>query len=204
MKKQLAAILAALSLFNLASCAKPTPVSEPAPAPSAAAAEPSETPAVPKPAPSEPAESAVDAPAPEASASEPVPQAEDAPPAPPMEILDEPETIQADIEEIVSLQLTIPRLTLSTQEATERANDIFSELADTLRTFAQTTVYDAAREKQTIGFVEGDYSLGQADGALVVTYHLTERYASESGAAKEYTRVFSIDPETGELLGEES
>lgn len=202
MKKQLAAILAALSLFNLASCAKPTPVSEPAPAPSAAAAEPSETPAVPKPAPSAPAESAVEAPASEAPAPEP--EHEDAPPAPPMEILDEPETIQTDIEEIVSLQLTIPKLTLSTPEATERANDVFSELADTLRAFAQTTVYDAAQKKQTIGFVEGDYSLGQADGALVVTYNLTERYASEPGAAKEYTRVFSIDPETGELLGGES
>ena len=46
--------------------------------------------------------------------------------------LDEPETIQTDLEEIVSCTYTLPHLTLGTSDASAAANTVFDDLSQTV------------------------------------------------------------------------
>ena len=80
--------------------------------------------------------------------------------------LDEPETIQTDLEEIVSCTYTLPHLTLGTSDASAAANTVFDDLSQTVISYAQETVYPAAQEKGAIGYVNGGYSISEEDGAV--------------------------------------
>ena len=116
--------------------------------------------------------------------------------------LDEPETIQTDLEEIVSCTYTLPHLTLESADASAAANAVFDELSKTVISYAQETVYPAAQEKAAIGYVNGGYSISEEDGALVVSYTLSVSYSTETGD-QQFKHTYYIDLTTGELLKEE-
>ena len=115
---------------------------------------------------------------------------------------DEPETIQMDLEEIVSCTYTLPHLALHSEEASAAANETFDALAQTILSYAQQTVYPAAQEKGAIGYVNGGYSISDEAGTLLVEYTLSVSYSTES-ADQQFKHVYTIDLTTGELLKEE-
>ena len=116
--------------------------------------------------------------------------------------LDESETIQTDLEEIVSCTYTLPHLTLESDDASAAANAVFDGLSQTVLSYAQETVYPAAQEKGALGFVNGGYSISEEDGALVVNYTLSVSYSTESGD-QQFKHAYTINLTTGELLKEE-
>ena len=116
--------------------------------------------------------------------------------------LDEPDTIQTDLEEIVTCTYTLPHLTLETDEASAAANAVFDTLSQTVLSYAQETVYPTAQEKQAIGYVNGGYSISEVDGTLVVDYTLSVSYSTET-SDQQFTHIYTIDLSTGELLKEE-
>ena len=113
---------------------------------------------------------------------------------------DEPYEVQMDMEEIVSLSLTLPYITLDTSEdAMNQINTAFVTLKDNLDQYASTTVYETAQARNTIGFVEGSYTVGLNEGVLTVTYTVEERYA-DSDDITTYENVYRFDTATGERL----
>lgn len=116
--------------------------------------------------------------------------------------LDEPETIQTDLEEIVSCTYTLPHLTLESDDASAAANAVFDELSQTVISYAQETVYPAAQEKAAIGYVNGGYSISEENGTLIVSYTLSVSYSTETGD-QQFLHTYYIDLTTGELLKEE-
>ena len=116
--------------------------------------------------------------------------------------LDEPETVQTDLEEIVSCTYTLPHLTLESEDASAAANAVFDGLSQTVFSYAQETVYPAAQEKGAIGYVNGGYSISEEDGTLVVSYTLSVSYSTENGD-QQFKHAYTIDLTTGELLKEE-
>ena len=116
--------------------------------------------------------------------------------------LDEPDTIQTDLEEIVTGTYTLPHLTVETDEASAAANAVFDTLSQTVLSYAQETVYPTAQEKQAIGYVNGGYSISKVDGTLVVDYTLSVSYSTET-SDQQFTHIYTIDLSTGELLKEE-
>ncbi len=116
--------------------------------------------------------------------------------------LDEPETIQTDLEEIVTCTYTLPHLTLSSDDASAAANAVFDDLSQTVLSYAQETVYPAAQEKQAIGYVNGGYSISEGAGGLIVDYTLSVSYSTESGD-QQFRHTYTISLSTGELLKEE-
>lgn len=117
----------------------------------------------------------------------------------PTEFLDEPYTYQVDLEEVVSISLTLPKITLDSQEASDKINAVFEKLQNNLYDFASTTVYETAQEKNTIGFLDGSYSAALEDGVLAISYTLEERYSSEE-ASITHENVYRFDARTGEQL----
>ena len=188
--RKLAAVLAALLLTcTLAACGKaPAPVEPPMTDP-APAAQPQEN---------SPAEQPAEQPAkqiePEVA---PEPEENTEPQAYTGVFFDEPLTLAADIEEVVSYEISVPQVTLDNADAAKYINEGFSALADSLVQYAQETVYQAAQEKQTIGFLEGDYTITIDGAQLIVEYTRTERYAGEDEAAIS-SRTFCFDALTGE------
>ena len=116
--------------------------------------------------------------------------------------LDEPETIQTDLEEIVSCTYTLPHLTLGTSDASAAANAVFDDLSQTVISYAQETVYPTAQEKGAIGYVNGGYSISEEDEALVVSYTISVSYSTETGD-QQFKHFYTIDLTSGELLKEE-
>lgn len=116
--------------------------------------------------------------------------------------LDEPETVQTDLEEIVSCTYTLPHLTLESADASAAANAVFDDLSQTVLSYAQETVYPAAQEKGAIGYVNGGYSISEEDSAIIVNYTLSVSYSTENGD-QQFKHVYTIDLTTGELLKEE-
>ena len=167
MKKILAASLAAILLFTAAACTRQS--------------SPQQTPEPAQPVTQEPAAQ------PEAPAQEPAEPIRITPnqqgSATPSDAvwLDEPDTIQTDLEEIVTCTYTLPQTVLS---------------------YAQETVYPTAQEKQAIGYVNGGYSISEVDGTLVVDYTLSVSYSTET-SDQQFTHIYTIDLSTGELLKEE-
>ena len=115
---------------------------------------------------------------------------------------DEPETIQTDLEEIVSCTYTLPHLTLGTADASAAANTVFDDLSQTVISYAQETVYPAAQEKGAIGYVNGGYSISEEEGAIVVNYTISVSYSTENGD-QQFKHFYTIDLTSGELLKEE-
>ena len=117
----------------------------------------------------------------------------------PTEFQDEPYDYQADIEEVVSISLTLPKFTLDSGEASDKINAVFEKLQTNLYDFASTTVYETAQEKHCIGYLVGSYSAALDDGVLSVSYTVEERYSSEE-AAVVHENVYRFDAVTGEQL----
>lgn len=189
MKTCYAALLAAFFLFTAVGCAaKP-------------AAEPPAEPAVTEPqsAPN------VQEPAPEPTAPEPQPQPEpetETEPEPlPAAWQDAPHTEQLDLEEVVSCSYTLPQLTLATDEATATANAVFATLEETIVTYAQQTVYPAAQEKQAMGFVNGGYTIEEADDTLILVYTISVSFSTETNDTR-FDHSYTLSLTTGELLKE--
>ena len=188
MKKFLAASLAAFLLFTAAACTRQS--------------SPQQTPEPAQPVTQEPVAQ------PEAPAQEPAEPIRITPnqqgSATPSDAvwLDEPDTIQTDLEEIVTCTYTLPHLTLETDETSAAANAVFDSLSQTVLSYAQETVYPTAQEKQAIGYVNGGYSISEADGTLVVDYTLSVSYSTET-SDQQFTHIYTIDLSTGELLKEE-
>lgn len=194
MKKVTAALAALLLAAMLAACAH-TP-------------EPVQTQAAPAPAVSEPQQQTPEQ-QPAAQPDEPAQPEQDEVPAEPSEpqqytgaFLDEPLTLTADIEEIVSYDISVPQVTLDHADAAQYINEGFAALADSLVQYAQETVYKTAQEKGTIGFLEGDYTITIDATQLIVDYTRTERYAGEELAAVS-SRTFRFDVLTGEPVATE-
>lgn len=112
---------------------------------------------------------------------------------------DEPLTLRADIEEVVSYEITVPQVTLDNEDAAQYINDGFAALADSFVAYAQETVYETAQEKQTIGYLAGTYSITMDGAQLVVEYTVTERYAGEELESIS-TREYRFDAATGEKI----
>ena len=117
----------------------------------------------------------------------------------PTEFQDEPYDYQADIEEVVSISLTLPKFSLDSCEASDKINAVFEKLQTNLYDFASTTVYETAQEKHCIGYLEGSYSAALDDGVLSVSYTVEERYSSEE-AAVVHENIYRFDAVTGEQL----
>lgn len=193
--KQLTAVLAALLLAAmLAACAHtPEPVqTQPAPAPAVSEPQqqtPEQQPAAQPDEPAQPEQDDVPA-----EPSEPQPYAGT--------FFDEPLTLRADIEEVVSYEITVPQVTLDNEDAAQYINDGFVALADSFVAYAQETVYETAQEKQTVGYLAGAYSITMDGAQLVVEYTVTERYAGEDLESIS-TRVYRFDAATGERISTE-
>ena len=199
--KQLTAVLAALLLaVILAACAHTAEPVQPQAEPAPAVSEPQQQMPEQHPAaqPDEPAQPEQ----PDASAQ---PEQDDVPaessePQPyGGTFFDEPLTLRADIEEVVSYEITVPQVTLDNENAAQYINDGFVALADSFVAYAQETVYETAQEKQTIGYLAGAYSITMDGAQLVVEYTVTERYAGEDLESIS-TRVYRFDAATGERI----
>ena len=112
---------------------------------------------------------------------------------------DVPYEFQADLEEVVSISLTLPHFTLDSDEAADVINQTFVDLQKNLQNYMGTTVYETAQARHTIGFLEGSYVAGLEDGILSVTYTVTERYADDDGAIT-HENVYRFDTSNGEQL----
>ena len=114
---------------------------------------------------------------------------------------DEPQTVQDDIEEVVTYTLSIPHLTLASDAASDTINDGMAQLQSALESYADDEVYKAALDAQAMAFVDGDYTISMADGKLILTYTLSVRYGVD-GAAEVTEKIYTFDAATGERLAE--
>ena len=186
MKKLFAAALAAFLIVSLAACAKAP--AQPEPQPEASAVEPAQPSAQTEPVPETSDENVIHI-TPNQSQSD---SGEDA------GWLDEPETVQLDLEEAVSCCYTLPHLTLSSQEASDAANAAFEQLSQNFQVYARETVYPDAQAKQAMGFLNGGYSVEPADGALLIHYTLSVSYSTESSDTQ-LKHDYHVDLDTGEV-----
>ncbi len=191
MRKLAAALAALMMVCSLASCGKtPAPAEPPMTAP-APIAEPQED--LSAEAPGEQPAKQIE---PEISAgagenTEPQPYAGT--------FFDEPLTLRADVEEVVSYSITVPQVTLDNADAARYINEGFAGMADSLVQYAMDTVYANAQEKGTIGYLTGEYSISISGTQLIVDYTRTERYAGEE-LADVSSRTFRFDAATGEKI----
>ena len=114
---------------------------------------------------------------------------------------DEPQTVQHDIEEVVTYTLRIPHLTLASDAASEAINDGMAQLQSALESYVGDEVYKTALDAQAMAFVDGDYTISMADGKLTLTYTLSVRYGVV-GAAEVTVNFYTFDTATGERLAE--
>ena len=112
---------------------------------------------------------------------------------------DVPYEVQKDFEEIVSLRLTLPHVTLDSEAASEKVNAAFVTLNENLENYASSTVYETAQQKNAIGFVDGSYTAEMADGVLNITYTVEEHYSSDSESTF-YENSYRFDTATGEQM----
>ena len=112
---------------------------------------------------------------------------------------DVPYEFQADLEEVVSISLTLPHFTLDSDEAADVINQTFVDLQKNLQNYMGTTVYETAQARHTIGFLEGNYTASLENGILSVTYTVTERYADDDGKIT-HENVYRFDTSNGERL----
>ena len=112
---------------------------------------------------------------------------------------DVPYEFQADLEEVVSISLTLPSFTLDSESAASAINQTFVDLQKNLQNYMGTTVYETAQARHTIGFLEGSYVASLEDGILSVTYTVTERYADDDGEIT-HENVYRFDTSNGERL----
>ena len=112
---------------------------------------------------------------------------------------DVPYEFQADLEEVVSISLTLPHFTLDSDDAANIINQTFVDLQKNLQNYMGTTVYETAQARHTIGFLEGSYVASLEDGILSVTYTVTERYADDDGEIT-HENVYRFDTSNGERL----
>ena len=112
---------------------------------------------------------------------------------------DVPYEFQADLEEVVSISLTLPHFTLDSDEAADVINQTFVDLQKNLQNYMGTTVYETAQARHTLGFLEGSYVASLEDGILPVTYTVTERYADDDGEIT-HENVYRFDTSNGERL----
>ena len=112
---------------------------------------------------------------------------------------DVPYEFQADLEEVVSISLTLPHFTLDSDDAANVINQTFVDLQKNLQNYMGTTVYETAQARHTIGFLEGNYTASLENGILSVTYTVTERYADDDGAIT-HENVYRFDTSNGERL----
>ena len=112
---------------------------------------------------------------------------------------DEPYEFQADLEEVVSISLTLPSFTLDSESAASAINQTFVDLQINLQNYMGTTVYETAQARHTIGFLEGSYTASLENGILSVTSTVTERYADDAGAIT-HENVYRFDTSNGERL----
>ena len=157
-----------------------------------------------------PADVPVESSKPETSAADPHSTPDDAVTLPADELkpesvvdgwFDEPQTVQDDIEEVVTYTLRIPHLTLASDAASETINDGMAQLQSALESYADDEVYKAALDAQAMAFVDGDYTISMADGKLILTYTLSVRYGVD-GAAEVTEKIYTFDAATGEPLAE--
>ena len=112
---------------------------------------------------------------------------------------DVPYEFQADLEEVVSISLTLPSFTLDSESAASAINQTFVDLQINLQNYMGTTVYETAQARHTIGFLEGNYTASLENGILSVTYTVTERYADDDGKIT-HENVYRFDTSNGERL----
>lgn len=190
MKQKLAALLALIFIVTMAACAK---------APAVTPEDTQQTPAVQEQPVTEetPAESPAKVLEPETQPEAQAPGAEEN--GFDVDFTDTPQRVQADIEEIVSYDISVPQLTLANSEAADYINEGFSKLSSQLVSYAQETVYHTAQEKVTIGFLEAHYDVRAEDGKILVDYTVHERYASDD-AVTETVTCYAFDAATGERI----
>ena len=114
---------------------------------------------------------------------------------------DEPQTVQDNIEEVVSYTLRIPHLTLASDEASDTFNDGMAQLQSSLEDYAEDVIFPAALDAQATAFVDGNYTISMEDSQLTLTYTLSIRYGAES-AAEITEKTYTFDAATGERLAE--
>ena len=110
-----------------------------------------------------------------------------------------PYEFQADLEEVVSISLTLPHFTLDSDDAANVINQTFVDLQKNLQNYMGMTVYETAQARHTLGFLEGSYVASLGDGILSVTYTVTERYADDDGEIT-HENVYRFDTSNGERL----
>ena len=115
--------------------------------------------------------------------------------------LDEPQTVQADLDEVVTYTFRLPKLTLEDADASAAVNACFEDLLSSLERYADETVYPAALERQAMAFLDGDYSITASVGVLTVVYTVSERYGAD-GATVTHDKTYQFDLTTGAQLAE--
>ena len=66
------------------------------------------------------------------------------------------------------MSLVLPSFGLDSEDAEQKINAVFTELQDNLKNYMGTTVYEAAQERHTMAFLDGDYTASLDDGILTV------------------------------------
>lgn len=192
MREKLAALLALIFVISMAACAKtPTPAENPEP-PAAVQEQPEEK--------EPPQPSNEEAPAKVLEPELEAPSAAQSGLA--VDFTDTPQRVQADLEEIVSYDISVPQLTLANADAAEAINAGFVKLSDNLVKYAQETVYPTAQEKMTIGFLTARYEVRSENGQIIVDYTVEERYASDEEASETLT-CYIFDAASGKRIADE-
>ena len=112
---------------------------------------------------------------------------------------DVPYEFQADLEEVVSISLTLPHFTLDSDDAANVINQTFVDLQKNLQNYMGTTVYENGAGASYDRLSGGQLCCRLEDGILSVTYTVTERYADDDGAIT-HENVYRFDTSNGEQL----
>ena len=108
-------------------------------------------------------------------------------------------TLRADIEESVSYEIILPKPELDNEAATAYFSALMDDLAASLVSYAEQTVFPAAQEKQTIASFTCSYTLTRDGTTLYLHLTRTESYANEE-APIETQKTFAFDSTTGTFI----
>ncbi|MBQ5748843.1 MAG: hypothetical protein IIV87_01675 [Oscillospiraceae bacterium] len=99
-------------------------------------------------------------------------------------------------DEVCTYNLSVP---IFQTENAEKINAFYEDLADSLKTYTSSTVYDTAQGRNCVASVTGDFSVLQENDVVSVDYTLSVSYSDETEPQiKQRTDTFDLT--TGEYL----
>lgn len=105
-------------------------------------------------------------------------------------------TLDGYFDEVCTYSLTVP---VFQTESAEKLNSFYTSLADSLKNYTASTVYDTAQARNCVASVTGDFSVSQENDTLSVDYTLSVSYSDEA-EPQINQRTDTFDLATGERL----